>query len=183
MTSISYNLGIPASGNNPSTDQPNMKTNNDNIATYVAVDHVGFNASAGATSGHHLQVTFDSNNVPTPPVAPPVLFTNTVAALPQLFFYSGDATHSSTQYVNGTTGSTFLLGGMILKWGQVPAVSNGGTVNFTSAFPNNCYSVVVTLNIASTVSPVGINGFTASGFTFRTTAAGNVPITYIAIGN
>lgn len=82
-----------------------------------------------------------------------------------------------------SSGKTFLPGGIILQWGVNGAISNGASVNFPSAFPNNCYGVQVTLNSGSTVSPVGTNGFTTTGFVFRTSAGGSVPITYLAIGN
>jgi hypothetical protein len=176
--SIPYNLNIPAAANNPSTDQPNMQTNTNNIATYVAVDHVAFNTTG---SGQHNQVTFAANNVPSVPTSPPVLFTNTVGSTPQLFFYSGASTTSSQVYHNASTGSTYLLGGIILKWGLINPATNGTTYTFDHPFPNSCYNVQVTINIASTVVPVGVNGFTASGFTFRTTGSG-VPIAYSAIG-
>lgn len=81
------------------------------------------------------------------------------------------------------SGKTFLPGGLILQWGVNGAISNGASVSFSSAFPNACFGVQVTINTASTLSPVGINGFSTTGFTFRTTAAGSVPITYLAIGN
>jgi hypothetical protein len=183
---IAYNLGIPNSPDNPSTDQPNMKTNNDNIATYVAIDHVAFNTSG---SGQHAQVTFNANNVPSVPTAPPILFTNTVAALPQLFFYSGDAAHSSTQYVANANGSTFLLGGIILKWGHVTATDNT-TIGFPVQFPNNCFNVQITVD-AITVLPtlVTVSGTpNATAFTPRVkdtngATASPVSIFYLAIGN
>lgn len=63
--SITYNLNIPASGNNPSNDQPNMETNTNAINQWTGVDHVEFNVSGDAVSGTHLQVTFNSNNTPS----------------------------------------------------------------------------------------------------------------------
>ena len=175
---FSYNPNIPATNDDPADDQPQMQTNFASIAGLIAVDHVGFNATGG---GQHNQVTFNANNVPTTPTSPPVLFTNTVGGIPQLFFYSGASTRSSQVYNNASTGSTYLLGGIILKWGLINPATNGTTYTFDHPFPNSCYNVQVTINIASTVVPVGINGFTASGFTFRTTGGG-VPITYLAIG-
>ncbi len=183
---IAYNLGIPNAPNNPSTDQPNMKTNNDNIATFVAVDHVGFNT---AGSGQHNQVTFHANNVPSVPTSPPILFTDTVAGLPQLKFFSGDAAHSSNQYVVSANGSTFLLGGIIMKWGQVTAIDNT-TISFPVAFPNNCFNVQITVD-AITVLPtlVTVSGTPIpGGFTPRvkdTNGATVAPVTifYLAIGN
>lgn len=189
--SISYNLGIPASGNNPSQDQPNMQNNNDNIGSYVSVDHIGFTSSGDTgISGHHKQVTFDNNYVPAVPTSPPVLFTNTVQGLPQLFFYSGDAAHSSTQYVDSANGSTFVLGGIIMKWGAVNATDNN-TIGFPVVFPNHCYNVQITVNDATTPLPtlVTVSGSPIpGGFTPRVKdtngmTANPVSIFYLAIGD
>ena len=181
---FSFNTNVPAAGHDPSIDQPDMLTNNQAINNLIAVDHITFNATGG---GQHLQVTFNGNNVPTPPVAPPILFTNTVAGLPQLFFYSGDATHSSTQYSAVTTGSTFVLGGIIMKWGFV----TGGpvdhqTINFPVAFPNNCFTVVATPvksgsfgNLVFTLQTTP----TITGFQTRTNGVTLDAVSYIAIGN
>jgi len=66
MTAFTFNTGIPASGNNPSVDQPDMLTNNVSTNSILAVDHVTFNSSgtggAGASGGQHLQVTFNGKN-------------------------------------------------------------------------------------------------------------------------
>lgn len=180
---FSFNTNIPAAPNNPSVDQPDMLTNNQSTNNLLAVDHISFNTAGG---GQHKQVTFNGNNVPTPPVNPPVLFTNTVAGLPQLFFYSGDATHSSSQYVNNTQGSTFVLGGFIMKWGFLGPITDHQTITFPVAFPNNCYTVVAT--------PVKSGSFgnlfftlqttpTITGFQVRTNGVTLDAVSYIAIGN
>jgi len=180
---ISYNLDIPDGPNNPSNDQPKMKVNTNAIDSWTAVDHVRFSASPAGT---HKQVTFSSNNVPTPPVVPPILFTNTVAGLPQLFFYSGDATHSSNQYNATTQGTTFTLGGIIIKWGFLGPIGDHATISFPVAFPNNCYTVVAT--------PVKSGSFgsliftlqttpTISGFQVRTNGVTLDAVSYVAIGN
>lgn len=194
------NTNIPNANDYPGDDQPGMQTNFSNISGYLTVDHVQPGTSG---DGFHKQVTFNSNNVPVPAVSPPVLFTNTVSGLPQLFFYSGDATHSANQYnINeavpgtaGTGGSTFLLGGIILKWGVVAALDNTSisfSTNAGAAFPNACFGVMLTLYTASSsaanalilsVSPTP----SASAFTPRirksdgTTASAT--ICYVAIGN
>jgi hypothetical protein len=198
--SISYNTNIPFSTHNPSNDQPLMETNTNSINSWVQVDHVGFNVGGGEVSGQHNQVTFNSNNVPTPPVSPPVLFTNNVNSLPQLFFYSGNSSQSSSQYsltegspgATNTGGSTFLLGGIVLKWGIVSATDNT-SISFATlsgaAFPTACFAVYATEYNSSSS-----NGFfisvsptpTAAAFTprVRTSAggAGTVVISYLALG-
>jgi hypothetical protein len=60
--SFTYTTGIPDPPHDPSVDVPNMQTNTNSIASWVGVDHVGFNAGAGGT---HQQVNFVSNATPS----------------------------------------------------------------------------------------------------------------------
>ncbi len=53
---VTYNRDIPDAPNNPSVDQPKMKTNTNSIDTLLAVDHIGFNATNG---GIHKQTAFE----------------------------------------------------------------------------------------------------------------------------
>jgi len=189
---ISYNNGIPAANNNPSVDQPNLRTNTDAVDTILQRDHISFNTAFGGT---HKQVTFASNNVPSVPTSPPVLFTNNVTlsgTLPQLFYYSGDATHGSSQYtVNNIVGSTFLFGGMILKWGTTN-VAAGSTSNvfFPVPFPNNCYAVSASVSTTSQ-APSNTENYTIQPFNFsiggfqilKSNSTKILSISYVAIGN
>jgi hypothetical protein len=196
---INYNLGIPASGDNPSTDQPNMQVNNDAIAQYVAIDHVAFNTNG---SGQHEQVTFNANNIPSIPTNPPVLFTNNQdgsgnvlnSGFNQLFFYSGNALNTSNQYFQGTLGGSMLLfQGMILKWGTTIGAPDNTPINFNSiagsAFPNNCFSVTATAvnTVTSQNAIVIVGGVGKTSFTPRILTAAGTPIAgtinWIAIGN
>lgn len=183
MANYPFNSSIPAAANNPSDDQPDMLINNQSTESLLGEDHISFNENNG---GYHTAIHFDQTTsyVPTPPVSPPQLFTNTVAGLPQLFYYSGDSTHSSTQYVASGNGSTFLLGGIIIKWGQFTASNAGPTnVSFTSAFPNNCYSVTLTFSSTGASSSIlRLNSTSVSGFVVPA-MQGNPPIYYMAIGN
>lgn len=175
-----FNANIPAANNNPSDDQPLMLQNNQSTMGLIGVNHVTFNENTG---GFHTSITFDTtdNYAPTPPVNPPELFINTVdgfgtslpAGLPELFYYSGSQAQSAHQYAAATPGSTFLFGGIILKWGLVTVGTS--TVNFVSAFPNNCFSVTM----GYTTGSANITSISASGFTC-TTGGG---FYYIAIGN
>lgn len=184
---FTYNSTLPNPPDDPADDVSGMQVNTLSIAQLVAIDHVGFNNADG---GQHLQVTFNSNNVPSTPVSPPVLFTNTVNSLPQLFYYSGGSSKSSTQYVQADPGSTFLLGGIIIKWGTVfPVVTRSSTdVNVTPGFPNNFFDVVITANRTAnktnvdTIYAVVKN---AGTFTyFSTSGSGDIAsFNYIAIGN
>lgn len=180
---IPYTTNIPFANNDPSVDQPNMKINTNSIDQILNVDHVSFNTAGG---GRHEQVTFDSNNVPAIPTSPPVLFTNTVAGLPQLFFYSGpDAAHTSAQYVAALNGSTFLLGGIIMKWGKVIGAANNTAVVFVSAFPNACFSVQVTGGAPAGTQPtvnVNTGSVSVGGFVIKMQDPPS-DVFYIAIGN
>lgn len=183
MTLYSFDNAVPAANDNPSSDQPDMLTNNQSTLGIIGEDHITFNLNNG---GQHKAIRFnqDASYVPTPPVSPPELFTNTVLGLPQLFYYSGDAAHSSTQYVASTNGSTLLLGGLIIKWGVATAIAGGQVVTFVSPFPNNCFVVVATSIDPALSSGIASTNITTSSFKAnRTSGSGVVGINYIAIGN
>lgn len=56
--SFTYNTAVPASGNNPSNDQPDMLTNTQSIDGILDVDHVTFNAANGGTHRQSHYVLF-----------------------------------------------------------------------------------------------------------------------------
>jgi len=107
------------------------------------------------------------------------------AGAPQL--YAIDPSSNVIQLTAGAptaaaSGSSNLPGGVIIKWGSGAAtsVAGGATINFASAFPNNCWHVVVTpfdpnANYASVVSK------NVNSFNVRSNNA--VTVSYIAIGN
>jgi len=186
-----YSPAIPNPPNDPADDVSIMQTNAESISSILAVDHVGFNLSAG---GQHKQITFNSNNPPAPPVSPPVLFTNNQdgagnnlpGSLAELFFYSGSAAHSANQYnVTGTNGSVLLPMGIILKWGSATFVgSQSPSVTFTNAFPNNCFGVQLSLlNAGGTQTQNRLSTVTTSGFTASVNASGSSTWYWLAIGN
>jgi hypothetical protein len=189
MTNFAYNNGVPAANNNPSIDQPQMLINTISIQDILDVDHVTLGDDNGGT---HKQVAFSSNNTPSLPTVFPTLFTNLVGPmgnqLSQLLFYSGTAAQSSSQYVaNPTAGSTFTLGGIIIKWGVVTINLGVSSANFSYAgsFINACFGVQITP--ATSLSPPK-NAYISdisnlSQFTLNATPNAN-PGTYyyIAIG-
>jgi hypothetical protein len=177
-----FTNSTPSANMPPSQSQPLMLQNFASTQGILGVDHVTFNNETG---GLHKQVTFTQTPaapVPTLPTDPPVLFTmpNILNGVPQLFYYSGSDTQSSTQYINALQGSTFLLGGIIIKWGSMGVP---GPVTFASAFPNTCYVVLVQGTSAAysggwAATNILTNGFTAN----RTSGSGNTNYNYIAIG-
>jgi hypothetical protein len=180
---IFYDPTKPAANDKPANDQSPMQMNFASIKTLIDVDHVDFN---NAQYGQHNQVTFAANNVPTVPTTPPVLFTNNVLGLAQLFYYTGDVPNGAQQYVSGANGSTMAFGGIIIKWGLQMNAANNTTVNFVSDFPNDCFAVTVSGGLATGTQPT-ININTASegpsGFTLKITGTTPVNVFYIAIGN
>lgn len=186
---IPYFPTIPATNDDPADDQPLMLQNFGSINTLINVDHVGFN---NASYGEHNQVTFASNNVPTTPTAPPVLFTNIQdgngnalpGSLAQLFFYSGSTVKGSTQYASVSNGSALLLGGIVIKWGSGALTGVGNPTSFVNSFPTNCFAVIITgtstlYTGGFVATSVGPSSFTA----VRTSGSGNTGFYYIAIGN
>ena len=146
-----YFPNVPNPPDDPADDIGDMQTNSGSINGIIAVDHIGFNVAGG---GLHNQVTFGANNVPTLPLINGVLFTQNAPAISQLFYYSGTAAQSSDQYAqNAANGSTFMLGGIIVKWGVVVGTHSGGTfvggdtgnVTFSTSFPNNCFNILTSL--------------------------------------
>ena len=188
MTIYTFNTAIPAANNAPALDQPQMLINNQSTAGYVAVDHVGFGQTG---NGQHKQVTFNANNVPAVPTSPPVLFTNTVAGFPQLFFYSGDSSRTSDQYNIASPGSCLLFGGLILKWGSASfsLLSTSLVITFAKPFPNACFfcsaTPVTSTGIAANVMGVSTNSVTSMTVNRAggTGVVNNMTVLYFAIGN
>lgn len=192
--SYPINPNIPAANNDPADDQPGMQTNFANINSYVQVDHT--NPSLGTGAGQHKQVTFQSNNPPSSPVSPPVLFTNTQDGAgnnlpgspinPELFFYSGSSTVSQSQNICQSVGSIMLFGGIIIKWGGAAGVVDGQRINFVNPFPNALWSLQVSGGIHSGTQPT-INfdqtTYSATGFNAKITGQQVINVLYIAIGN
>lgn len=166
-----------------------MLTNFQQLNTIFDIDHVPFNDATAANRGKHDQSTYIE------------LAVDATTAINEVAVYSKDDGAGNTRLylrqesagtviqmsdrdpVVAASGETFLPGGLLIKWGQIAAATNAVAQAFPTAFPNNCFSVTVTENIATALSNIGVNGFTAANFTFRTSAAGAVPITYLAIGN
>jgi hypothetical protein len=97
MTSFTYTNGVPDGPDNPSTDQPNMKTNTNSISGLIAVDHVGFNSigPSGTGGGQHLQVAFNGKNVPGAQTDPTsTLYTNSglATSISELYYVNQNAT-------------------------------------------------------------------------------------------
>lgn len=192
MTSYTYTTGIPNPTDTPAQDVSNLQVNTNSAASIWTTDHVGFN-SQGPTKtgsgGQHLQVSFNGNNVPAFPATFPTLYVNTQDgnghSLPnnvaELFFVSGASSISQSQYLTQSNGSTFLFGGIIIKWGS-NAVTNSSQ-NFPIAFPNNAFAMLVTSTDSALSSPLKVTALSSSSYTVTRSGSGNTGYYYIAIGN
>lgn len=134
MAIFNYNRDIPDGPNNPSNDQPLMKTNTNSTDEILAVDHVSFEAQNGGT---HKQVSFFSNNVPGALGAnTSVIYTNAGSA---------DATHPQLYWKN------------TLLTSPLSAIRSFAT--FTSAtgaiVPDNAFNIA-SINKASASSAIDI---------------------------
>lgn len=186
------NVNIPAANNDPADDQQPMQVNFSNINSYLQVDHTN---PAAIGAGAHKQVTFFSNNEPSAPTSPPVLFSNILdgagnalpGAVPGLFFYSGATVAGKNQNVCLANGSVVLLGGIIMKWGTATLLGTGFNqpVGFPVAFPNACFSVIaISSAVSNSVTVASATSFTTGGFVaIKTSSSTVLPINYIAIGN
>lgn len=145
MTTYTYNSNVPASPNNPSSDQPIMLINTQSIASIIGTDHLTFGTAAavGTIDGQHLQVTFSSENAPgaqTDPISTLYTGAGTASTKAQLYFRNQDGIFPvspikafgrfTTQNVNGAV---------------VPSVSSNVTsvTAFTSTSPGRGYTIAL----------------------------------------
>lgn len=159
MSSIPYNLNIPAAANNPSVDQPNLLTNTNAVSTIVAVDHYTF---ADSNSGTHKQITFPNQNAPgtlsgnTATIYTAAGLANSAAS--QLYWKNSQGGASATPYQLGaikawaicdSTGT--ITGSQSLNVSSITPVSTGKySVSLASnAVSNANYAVLITCSDAA----------------------------------
>lgn len=195
---MSYQPNIPQATDLISVSQNDILNNFKAIGTAFDVNHVDFNATG---AGKHFKVEMPNQTVdPTPPggqstiysksgdiwairgAGTPYQLTNAVNATPAIF---------------GNAGSTFLPGGLILKWGNRTGVTDQSAIIFSvdsSAFINNCFQVWVSLynvgnaTVANTFVSVVPASVTTTQFIVtcsQRTAQVATPCSfaYLAIGN
>lgn len=160
MTSVNYNLGIPAKNNNPSIDQPNMQTNTNSIYALLTQDHIGKNDINGGRHNiiHFVEQLTDPVAIAVPPIGQ--LYTKNISADSELFFESANAkitqlTNQGTLFngvqvfinFNGTVAGNNAVQ-IIRNSFNVTQVTRIGTntgkyqIDFTNALPSNNYTVV-----------------------------------------
>jgi hypothetical protein len=206
---FTFNNAIPASGNNPSVDQPGMLSNNISTANIINVDHVGFNQSSG---GKHKVIRARSLQTLGIALPPGVsgegsIYTRTASAVTNLF-YRPDATANEYQLTrtiaasfatfgtdtnyngNNIGGWTFLPGGLLFQYGFItPVVNQGNTaIVYPVAFSSGpafslTVSAVVTSSLGDLTSAIRTGTSGSTGFSISTSSSGNVTSFYwMAIG-
>ncbi|MBS3903751.1 MAG: hypothetical protein KGZ39_00310 [Simkania sp.] len=188
--SFTYTRDIPATNNNPSSDQPNMKENTNSIDDLIAVDHVSF---GNATGGLHKQVHYVSNQAaPGVGSAVGVEFVNSVAGLlgtvSSLFFQNGTSTKQLTNLALTTSGTNYSITtpwGLILNFGFNAGAATSNAITFSTAFSTSVLAVFMTLSSnsasGSQLSVRASPGPSTTGFTGILSTAG-FGFYYLAIG-
>lgn len=169
MPLFTFNTGIPASGNNPSADQPEMLINNISADGFAGTDHYGYNTGLG---GYHKAAHFVS--IPgQPPGVPPgvidtaMLYGGKQSGEDQLWFSNGisnqgyQLTRTNTGvYANfgkvlsyATSGPldfiggwTFLPGNLLLQYGVVTGFTPNSfaTITLPTSFFSTSYFIQAT---------------------------------------
>lgn len=193
MTVYPYTTNIPAGGNNPSTDRPNMTENFNSTNGLIAEDHYGFN---GANGGFHKQARMPALvSIPTDRIDNCGTIYVKSLGNRQLFYVNDQTTNeyqltrvSNTNFAtfSANPGWTFLPGGMLMQWGQNTS-SSGATINFPFPFTTSCYSVQCTVTQNTTNRHfIYVRSFSNSSFvTTQLDSSGDAEsstFTWIAIG-
>lgn len=151
MGNFAFIPNIPDGPNNPSQDQPNMKTNTNSDQSIWAVEHLGFNTNNGGT---HLQTGFanfqSSPVLPSDPGAnnPSVAYPNAGVA---------DATNSQYYFKNPL--ATLPLSAVKAYGNLIPRASSGAII------PTNSFNVasVVQTNAVTTSIAITLNSNVTTG--------------------
>jgi hypothetical protein len=198
---LSFNQNVPNGPDDPSDDQPIMLVNSQSTNTWPTIDHFGFNDIQGGYHKIIHQPTNASSltrsgvgAVYTNPVASIANVNQIIAGV-----YTTDATVSSTDtQLFSLTGNNVLaqltgfntadladgwcwVGGVLIQWGTVSFPSDGShsthSVTFKDRvsgaipFPNNCFNIQATLQIASSgtttaSNTMAIRSKTTTGFVY-----------------
>lgn len=153
MTNFTYINNIPNGPDNPSDDQPNMKTNTNSISDIIDVDHIGFGQANG---GYHRQNRIIARNTIPGGLFPGMgtFYVKVVDGEEQVFYTAGanGTEYQITRSIQGSfsafsanPGWTFLPGGLLLQYG----LSAANPVVFPTAFTSTPFSIQITRNSSS----------------------------------
>ena len=200
------NVNIPAANNDPSDDQPRMKTNYANIDGYLKVNHVAAGVNQGAvTAGKHTYIQMPTTAAPKTTGTGEILLYNggSGAGVGNNLFYARPGLSPITinnrvqmtraeipSWTGGGTyqGFTWLPGGFLQQFGAVaiPASTGVGSVTYPVPLQSLAYSIQLTFLHISTllvIKTLEVTVTSTTGFSFNCSigAAGNY-VYWTAIG-
>jgi hypothetical protein len=191
---MTYDPLIPAANEIISVSQPKILENFTQLNTIFGIDHVEYNNLIAANRGKHTKVTYvqQSGDPATGPTVTEIqIYTKDVAGTPRIFvrrlgvgnIYQLDGGPTP---VSATTGSTWIPGGIILKWGQFKPAAASGTLDYVAngntVFPTTTFRVFLNqINGTNQTNPVASGG-AAADFTFSNLDPART-YSYLAIGN
>lgn len=172
---ISYNRDIPDGPNNPSNDQPKMKTNTNSIDDWTAIDHVRFSNSP---AGNHLQMHLPFYATPTvvngTATQGSVMYGGTITGA--VGKKSADADHAIALFKQPN--ATFIMSA-IRAFGSFTLTAGVTTFNNSS----NCVSVTIAGSFVVTVT-LDPNCVTSTSYIvipfYPTTNSGGYTVTKLA---
>ena len=182
---MAYDSTKPQSGITLSAGRAVVQANFAATETYIARDHVSFDANS-ADSGKHKAIRLTEQTAPTTLVNELGLYAKDTGSHPDLFVRR-ESSGTEIQMTVGdptaaATGQTFLPGGIIMKWGSNAIISGAGgtTVTFGSAFPTACFGVWLEPIDPTPKSHTVISKSTAN---FVARAENAITVMWWAIGN
>lgn len=175
-----------------------MLTNFQQLNTVFDVDHVPFNDGTAANRGKHDQSTYIQLN------SGPATAANELAVYNKSVTYTGPVnvnelflrlpsngseiqmTQNRNTLTPSSNGSTFLPGGLLLKWGILNSPSDNDSISFAGgAFQSAVYSITLTPVRDATGERsmyVKTGSVSVSGFQIRTSSSNFNAVYYMAIG-
>ncbi len=154
-------------------------------------------SNATPQNGYHKSIHSIPQSTPTNTPGYAQIYTTTTSdginTDQQLFYQTGDGNYDvpltrNFSPVVAASGSSFIAGGLIIKWGSA-TVSNGGTVTFDTPFPASIFSVVPSITSGLNAGEfIGLVSKTLTGFVVNLGSTigpigGIRLVQYIAIGN
>jgi hypothetical protein len=184
---MTYNPSIPGQNDLISASQSQIQTNFSQANTAFGIDHTAFDVALN--QGKHKQSTYVEISDPTTVANELAVYSKDSGGVTQLFLRrenNGTVIQMSIgDPIASTNGSSFLPGGVVIKWGQIDFSAASKAVTFASAFPTAVFSITLAAD-TSTPSGNGIVSYTSlstSGFTAYQNGTGSLTAKYIAIGN
>jgi hypothetical protein len=154
MAIPTFTLNIPVTGQSLGSTRVPINNNFGNYAGLIAVNHVAPNAAGQGK--HSIGEFVVQASDPATATNEITIYGKTAAGATEFFIRkdnSGNVYQLTTgvPILSGASGSSFLPGGIIIKWITVDINANPTTVNFVAQgvgnFPNNFFTAVVTPNV------------------------------------